>query len=229
MDDWQSLCDWVQEFVLSEPGLQNLERTRNGETAAQSTKEANQRQQEAAEAVRLLDRKSLWGAIDDLGNPMRALETISIDQRLGHEELVLVSFWVEAIHAWGEFARSPACSVTPLFLKATAGFPEFFELSRSFSKVFDPNSGAILDSASPELRAVRVQLRQLRQELQSRISNLAQGYERSGVLQSAKSDQIDGQYLLAVKASRHAEVPGSYVYASSSGQTVFIEPGEDDA
>lgn len=225
-EEWGILCDWTQEFVLSEPGSELLELTRIGNTRAKSALEANQAQQTTAEAIRLLDKKTLWGALADLGNPLPALESISPDHRLGHDDLFLLSVWISAIHIWGEFARSPSANLFPIFRSTISKFNEYIEIDREFSRVFEPGTGAILDQASSKLQVVRKRLRTLHQQLQAHVQQLVQAYEANGILQNSSSDQIDGQYLLSVKASRQSEVKGSLIYSSTSGQTVFIEPQE---
>jgi DNA mismatch repair protein MutS2 len=76
----------------------------------------------------------------------------------------------------------------------------------------------------PSLRAIRRRISGLEKELKAAISRYASDDEYRRMLQSAIPSQRDGRTVLAVKANFRGRIRGIVHEASSSGQTVFVEP-----
>jgi DNA mismatch repair protein MutS2 len=76
----------------------------------------------------------------------------------------------------------------------------------------------------PSLRAIRRRISGLEKELRAAISRYASDDEYRRMLQSALPSQRDGRTVLAVKANFRGRIRGIVHEASSSGQTVFVEP-----
>jgi DNA mismatch repair protein MutS2 len=82
--------------------------------------------------------------------------------------------------------------------------------------------GAVLDSASPALRRIRMELRTAQQRLQDRLGTLVNEYR--GALQEGLITQRAGRYVLPVRAEARSQVRGIVHDQSSSGATLFVEP-----
>jgi DNA mismatch repair protein MutS2 len=82
--------------------------------------------------------------------------------------------------------------------------------------------GAVLDSASPALRSIRMQLRTAQQRLQDRLGTLVNEFR--GALQEGLITQRGGRYVLPVRAEARSQVRGIVHDQSSSGATLFVEP-----
>jgi len=82
--------------------------------------------------------------------------------------------------------------------------------------------GAVLDSASPALRSIRMRLRTAQQRLQDRLGTLVNEFR--GALQEGLITQRSGRYVLPVRAEARSQVRGIVHDQSSSGATVFVEP-----
>jgi DNA mismatch repair protein MutS2 len=82
--------------------------------------------------------------------------------------------------------------------------------------------GAVLDSASPALRRVRMELRTAQQRLQDRLGTLVNEFR--GALQEGLITQRGGRYVLPVRAEARSQVRGIVHDQSSSGATLFVEP-----
>jgi DNA mismatch repair protein MutS2 len=82
--------------------------------------------------------------------------------------------------------------------------------------------GNVLDSASPELRRLRVEIRSAQQRLQERLGSLVNEFR--GSLQEAIITTRAGRYVLPVRAEARGQVRGIVHDQSGSGATVFIEP-----
>ncbi|HEX9068440.1 MAG TPA: endonuclease MutS2 [Ktedonobacterales bacterium] len=82
--------------------------------------------------------------------------------------------------------------------------------------------GNVLDSASPDLRRIRVDLRTAQHRLQERLGTLVGEFRSS--LQEELITTRGGRYVLPVRADAKGQVKGIVHDQSGSGATVFIEP-----
>lgn len=82
--------------------------------------------------------------------------------------------------------------------------------------------GEVLDSASPELRRLRYELRGAQQRLQERLSTLVNEFR--GALQDPIITMRSDRYVLPVRAEARGQVRGIVHDQSGSGATLFIEP-----
>jgi DNA mismatch repair protein MutS2 len=82
------------------------------------------------------------------------------------------------------------------------------------------------DDASPRLRSLRAELRRGAHRVREELERLARGAGLREHLQEGFVTERGGRPVLAVKASARAKVPGVVHDASSSGQTLFVEPFE---
>lgn len=85
--------------------------------------------------------------------------------------------------------------------------------------------GSILDSASPELKALRSRQRVLSERIHKRLSEIV-ARESEAVLQDSFYTQRGHRYVVPVKAAARGRFEGIVHDASQSGQTVFVEPTE---
>ena len=90
-------------------------------------------------------------------------------------------------------------------------------------RVEDDGSG-VRDTASPLLRRLRNELRAGRQRVADELARLARSPELREHLQETFVTDRGGRPVLAVKASARSQVRGIVHDASSSGQTLFVEP-----
>ena len=82
--------------------------------------------------------------------------------------------------------------------------------------------GRVRDDATPKLRDIRRRLNPLRGRIRDRMQNLLSTHADS--VQDAVVTLRRGRYVIPVKASFQAKVPGIALDSSDSGATVFIEP-----
>src|SRR5438067_1595112 len=90
-------------------------------------------------------------------------------------------------------------------------------------RVEEDGSG-VRDNASPLLRRLRNELRAGRQRVTDELARLARSRELREHLQESFVTDRGGRPVLAVKVSARSQVPGIVHDASSSGQTLFVEP-----
>jgi DNA mismatch repair protein MutS2 len=88
----------------------------------------------------------------------------------------------------------------------------------------EEDGSGVRDNASPLLRRLRNELRAGRQRVADELARLARSPELRDHLQETFVTDRGGRPVLAVKLSARGQVPGIVHDASSSGQTLFVEP-----
>ncbi len=82
----------------------------------------------------------------------------------------------------------------------------------------------IKDTASPELKKIRHELKTLNRSLSSRLERIKSKYKN--ILASDIIVERDGRYVLSIEASKKTTYQGIIHGASASGATVYFEPSE---
>jgi DNA mismatch repair protein MutS2 len=158
----------------------------------------------------LIDKSRIAGA---------ALETTEI------RDVILVadraSEWREIVHQPPAAMRSDWTAVNLL----SAGVQDFTVFLRAFHNKILPD-GTLDDRASPELsrirREIEKQKRQIQESLRGYLRRLAEG----GTVQDELITIRGERFVIPVKVEQKRRVQGVVHGASSSGQTVFVEPLE---
>ena len=120
-----------------------------------------------------------------------------------------------------------------MLVRRTEAFPLLSQLARQIMKC-DPLQGAIeqaigpdadvLDSASPLLRSLRLEVRGVHNQLLDRMQVLVRTPEYLTYLQDPIVTLRSDRYVLPVKAEFRSRVKGIVHDESASGATVFVEP-----
>ena len=100
------------------------------------------------------------------------------------------------------------------------------QLGEAIGTRVEEDGSDLRDTASPRLRRLRKELREGRHRVAEELRRLARRSELREHLQEDFVTQRGGRPVLAVKASSRRAVPGVVHDASSSGETLFIEPFE---
>ncbi len=90
-------------------------------------------------------------------------------------------------------------------------------------EAIDP-SGDVVDSASPQLKAIREKMRKQRSRLRSTLESYLRGRETSKYLQDQVVTERNGRFVIVVKAEHRTSIPGIVHGASTSGASLFLEP-----
>ncbi len=107
-------------------------------------------------------------------------------------------------------------------VKLLAGLPE---LAESIELAIAP-SGEVRDSASPELRRIRIKINTTQKRIREKLDTLLRSREGVIAAQEQYVTVRDGRFVVPVRSERRSAVPGVIHDQSSSGATVFIEPKE---
>ena len=162
------------------------------------------------EVTELVEKSRIAGA---------ALETTDI------RDVVLV---VDRAAEWREIALSPPAamklewtSVAQLSL-VIADFTEFL---RAFRNKILPD-GMLDDKASPELARIRHEIEKQRRSIQESLRGYLRRLSEGGAVQDELVTIRGERFVIPVKVEQKRRVQGVVHGASSSGQTVFVEPLE---
>ena len=97
-------------------------------------------------------------------------------------------------------------------------------IARAIDRAVEDDGGGVRDNASPLLRRLRGELRTGRHRIAEDLRRLAASSELSAHLQESFVVERGGRPVLAVRAGSRERVRGIVHDASSSGQTLFVEP-----
>ena len=162
------------------------------------------------EIDKLVDKARIAGA---------ALEPAEI------RDVVLV---VDRAAEWREIALKPPAAMKLEWNavgEVSSGIVDFTEFLRSFRNKILPD-GTLDDRASPELgrirREIEKQKRAIQESLRTYLRHLAEGGSVQDELVTIRGER----FVIPVKVEQKRRVQGVVHGASSSGQTVFVEPLE---
>src|SRR6201997_1831749 len=148
-----------------------------------------------------------------------ALETIEI------RDVILV---VDRAAEWREISVHPPAAMRSDWNQVhslSSRIADFGEFLRSFRNKIQPD-GTLEDKASPELarirREIEKQKRGIQESLRGHLRRLAEG----GAVQDELVTIRGERFVIPVKTEQRKRVNGVVHGASSSGQTMFIEPLE---
>ena len=112
---------------------------------------------------------------------------------------------------------------TPRIAAIAEAIADFRAFVTEVQRAITPR-GAVADDASPELAAVRRQLRVAQGRLEQRARTALGDAIRRGVAQEELLTERNGRMVIPVKADFRGQLPGIVHDVSSSGATVFLEP-----
>ena len=158
----------------------------------------------------LLEKSQISGA---------ALETLEIRD--------VVQF-VDRAAEWREICLHPPAAMRTEWtavIALTAGVADFTEFLRSFHNKILPD-GTLDDRASPELARVRREIEKQRRVIQESLRGYLRRLAEGGAVQDELITIRGERFVIPVKVEQKRRVQGVVHGASSSGQTVFVEPLE---
>jgi DNA mismatch repair protein MutS2 len=185
--------------------------------------EVAERQARTSEAVALLEAgtaPALRGVEDVRAAAMRAERGGWLEPA---ELRAVATTSAAALAAKGALAEQE--ETAPLLAALLAPVdPALAALAGEIDRRVEEDGSGLRDSASPLLRRVRSELRAGRQRVTDELARLARSPQLRDHLQETFVTDRGGRPVLAVKLSDRAHVPGIVHDASSSGQTLFVEP-----
>ena len=148
-----------------------------------------------------------------------ALETTEI------RDVVLV---VERASEWRAIAISPPAAMRVEWravAQLSSGIADFADFLRGFRNKILPD-GTLDDKASPDLARIRRDMEKQRRLIQESLRGYLRRLAEGGTIQDELITIRGERFVIPVKVEQKRRVQGVVHGASSSGQTVFVEPLE---
>ncbi len=148
-----------------------------------------------------------------------ALETTDI------RDVILV---VDRAAEWREISLHPPAAMRSEWTEVrplSARIVDFGEFLRSFRNKIQPD-GTLEDKASPELARIRREIEKQRRAIQESLQGYLRRLAEGGSVQDELITIRGERFVIPVKVEQKRRVQGVVHGASSSGQTVFVEPLE---
>ncbi len=102
--------------------------------------------------------------------------------------------------------------------------PALAGLADEIDRCIEDDGADVRDSASPLLRRLRRELRNGGARVREELARVARSSDVQEALQESFLAERGGRPVLAVRANARGKVPGIVHDASSTGQTLFVEP-----
>ncbi|HSO01671.1 MAG TPA: hypothetical protein VLS46_04035, partial [Gaiellaceae bacterium] len=176
-------------------------------------------QDQTDEAVRLLDdqaQASIGGARD----VRQALERAARGGRLAASELLELAATLDATERFAARLRTWSGPHLAALRDELDPAPE---LAARIGRSVD-EAGEVLDSASPELAAIRKRLRTAQDRVRERLNAMLRSSAMAGVIGEPIVTVRAGRYVIPIRAEAKGRVKGIVHDQSSSGATLFVEP-----
>ncbi|MBZ5650828.1 MAG: Smr/MutS family protein [Acidobacteriia bacterium] len=140
-------------------------------------------------------------------------------------DVVLV---VDRAAEWREIALSPPAAMKvewSAVAELSSGIIDFTEFLRSFRNKIQPD-GTLEDRASPELARIRREIERQKRTIQESLRGYLRRLAEGGAVQDELITIRGERFVIPIKIEQKRRVQGVIHGASSSGQTVFVEPLE---
>jgi DNA mismatch repair protein MutS2 len=144
------------------------------------------------------------------------------------EEIVATLTVVDRASEWRQIVLNPPHGMRidwAAVRQLSSGIADFGELLRKLRDKILPD-GTLDDRASPELARIRREMEKQRRAIQSSLQSFLRRLSEGGSTQEDLITIRGERFVIPVKTEQKRRVQGVVHGASSSGQTVFVEPLE---
>ncbi len=135
---------------------------------------------------------------------------------------------VDRAAEWREIALGPPAAMKVEWnavAQLSSGITDFTEFLRTFRNKIQPD-GTLEDRASPELARVRREIERQKRSIQDSLRGYLRRLAEGGAVQDELVTIRGERFVIPIKIEQKRRVQGVVHGASSSGQTVFVEPLE---
>jgi len=176
---------------------------------------------QSAEARKLIadDPGFYIGGVSDI---REAARMASLEGILEPKSLVEVQQTLAAMRQTRSYLRGMSEEL-PLLWDIVQDVTELRQMEKEIARSISP-SGEVLDRASPDLAAIRRQLREEREHLWKRLEAIINSPRGRKIIQEPIITEREGRYVIPVKIEFRKEIRGITHDVSNTGVTVFVEP-----
>jgi DNA mismatch repair protein MutS2 len=190
-----------------------------------------ERQHTLVDEARVLHAAGVRPAMGSLFDPTEALAKARLEGAvLEPEEIRQVVDLAEQTAAWAAFLRDPGDDLAerlPALREAADGMVgyDLHPLVEAVRAKLLPD-GSLADDASPELKRLRREMERQQRAIADSLRGALRRFAEGGTTQEDLITIRGERFVIPVKAEWKRRVPGVVHGASSSGQTVYVEPLE---
>lgn len=177
---------------------------------------------EGLDLLRVRGNVPMGGIFDVRAHARRA----QIGGMLSPTELMEIASTIRASRILRQFLEAVEASEDikiPFFIERKQALPILTALEHEIIACIDDN-GAVLDSASSQLRTIRQQLRSQESRVREKLESYTRGKNASKMLSDSIITIRNDRFVIPVKQEYRGNYGGIVHDQSSSGQTLFIEP-----
>jgi DNA mismatch repair protein MutS2 len=190
-----------------------------------------EREQRLVAEMRILVAAGIMPQLRALFDPTELLAKARIEGvALESDELRAVIALAEEITGWTELMRTPPENTRDKLPELTGLSQELLgtslrPLTESIRTKIQPD-GTLTDDASPELRRIRREMERQQRAIEESLRSALRRFSEGGSTQDELITIRGERFVIPVKAEWKRRVQGVVHGASSSGQTVYVEPLE---
>ncbi|MGB6134478.1 MAG: Smr/MutS family protein [Acidobacteriaceae bacterium] len=224
--EWDKFVSFLGGYAQSAPG-----RAWIAALAPSTDRMWLARQHALVEEMRLLAGSGGVPGLGSLIDPSERLAKARIEgAALEAEEIRALIGLAEGVTAWTELMRTPPEHAQDKVPELTALSRELLAtslrpLTEALNQKISPD-GTLADDASPELRRVRREMERQRRAIEESLRSALRRFSEGGAAQDELIAIRGERFVIPVKAEWKRRVQGVVHGASSSGQTVYVEPLE---
>jgi len=222
--EFDALRDLVGTYAVSPLG-----RARVAQLVPSADRSWIENQQQLATEIREFRRASGRFEFSGLLDIQKSIDKARIQgSTLEPAEIRDVVLVVDRAAEWREIALNPPAAMPSDWQAVrtlSSGLVDFTNFLRSFRNKILPD-GTLDDRAAPELARVRREVEKQRRLIQESLKNYLHRLAEGGAAQDELVTIRGERFVIPIKTEQRRRVQGVVHGASSSGQTVFIEPLE---
>ena len=190
---------------------------------ATDVREVLERQALTAEAVALLE-SGVDPPLAGIADVRPALARAGREGMLGPAELRAIATAVRVALEARRIVAAERALAPLLDDRLSVLDPALAGLADEIDRCIEEDGADVRDSASPLLRRLRRELRNGGARVREELARVARSSDVQEALQETFLAERGGRPVLAVRANARGKVPGIVHDASSTGQTLFVEP-----
>ncbi len=213
--EWPRLCEHLATFAATKLGA-IAARQIHIPTSLAETEQLLTQTKEVYHLETALTTSLSFEGIHDIGD---SLERAQLHGILSCEELLAIATTLAGMRNLRRMIDSqPDIPVLKALVEDLRTYPE---LEQDIHHCIDERA-EVADRASPQLGAIRGQLKQVRDRIYQTLQQIMQ--RQSGAVQQQLITQRSDRFVIPVKAPQKDSIPGIVHDSSTTGATLYIEP-----
>jgi DNA mismatch repair protein MutS2 len=220
----EALRDLIRGYASSPLGQQRIA-SLSASTDRDWIENQHQLTSELREFRRVGGRFEFSGLLDVSNRVKQSRISGAVLETTDIRDVILV---VNRAAEWREIALRPPAAMKVEWIataQLSSDIDDFTEFLRAFRNKIQPD-GALEDRASPELARIRREIERQRRQIQDSLRGYLKRLAEGGAVQDELVTIRGERFVIPIKIEQKRRVQGVVHGASSSGQTVFVEPLE---